>query len=325
MNVQDLITEWGAFYRAGGQNMRDLMVQLYRKSETDSVLTPINTEKTVLDRAYVTSTRVLQAFQKQFTAIGSTRFTPCEIKLHHQMIDVEEWPDDFDESWAAFLEENNLDRSQWPVIRWWLEKVVLAQRDEDYETLEVFKGVYQAPTPGTANPAGANMDGIRKKLNDGIAETGVNKITPLSTGAIETDPADFVKQVEDFYDQIPRPLKPKIKSLNMDHDLVKRFREGMRLLYNVNYAQVGDLTKIIDTDCRLVGLESMSGSPKIWGTVPGNGIVALKKAVNTNKFRVYPVDRMVRATTDYYKGVGFFILPWVVTNDQDTTDPDPGD
>src|SRR5690606_12675307 len=101
--------EHGAFYKAGGQNVNDLIAMIYQGSVTEQYFSAIRTDKTKIDKASAEITSVLQAFQKQFTAKGNSTFKPRSIELTKLKIDVEEYPDDIEQSWLGFLSSSNLD------------------------------------------------------------------------------------------------------------------------------------------------------------------------------------------------------------------------
>src|SRR3546814_6502021 len=90
ITITDVITEWGAVYRAGGEGVKDLLTKLKQRSVTAKYFPTRITEKTVLEKALAEFTRVLQRFQKGWTPIGGTTFTPEKIPLYKLKIDLEE-------------------------------------------------------------------------------------------------------------------------------------------------------------------------------------------------------------------------------------------
>jgi hypothetical protein len=290
------------------------MSQIFEKSETEMQFQRRVTENTVLRKATAEQTRVLQAFQKAFTPLGTTTFKPRPIQLYRLKIDCQETPDDLVESWLGFLTDNKLDRKTWPFIRWWIEKLIIPQSQEDWEMQEIYKGVFSEPTPNVANAAGANVNGIKKQINDWIDD---GDITPIVTGALSEDPETFVDQVEDFYKSIPKKYQTNVKSICISRDNKTKFKEGMRAKYNVNWNQVGDLVKLIDYDVMVKGLASMDGSDKLIATFPFNMAAGIKAPENENVFQVENVDRTVKIYTDFWKGIGFWVPEWIFTNDQD--------
>lgn len=316
--ITDILTEWGAFYRAGGQGVKDLLTKLRQRSVTAQYFPTRVTENTIMEKAVADFARVLQRFQKGWTPIGTTTFTPTKIPLYKLKIDLQETPDDLEESWLGFLADNNLDRRQWPFIRWYLENALI-KADEDLELNEIYKGVVGTITPGTATAAGASLQGIKAQLN---AHHAAGNLGTVTMGAVPTtDAEDFVDYVEDFINNIPRLLRRELDFLFVNEDLHDLFRDGMRAKYNTNYEQVADsrITKLRNDNINLVGLPSMDGSTRIWTTPKFNRQGGFKKPKNERIFEVEKVDRTVKAYTDYHKGYGFWIPQYVYSNDVELT------
>lgn len=330
ITITDIISEHGAYYKAGGQNVNDLIAMIYQGSVTESYFSPIRTDKTKIDKASAEITSVLQAFQKQFTPKGNTTFKPRSIELQKMKIDVEEYPDDIEQSWLGFLSSNNLDRRTWPFVRYWLQELVLKKAMENWELKEIYYGKYYAPTAGTANPDGKNFDGIRYKINKAIDD---GDITVIPSGAWTlSNPVTFVEEVEEWVREIPEIHRMKINQLFMSESLKTTYRSGMREKYNMYYAQAGDLDKVMDTNISIVGLPSMVGDHKIYCSVPMNMVIATKKPENVNVFKVEEAKRLVSAMTDFYKGFGIWLPEYVYTNDLNlgvpvvtSIDPETGD
>lgn len=309
----DIVAEFGAYYRNGGQNIKDVLLQFFVKSETEKIFNRRITEDTKKQGATAEFSSVLQSFQKQWTPKGDVTFSPLSQELFRLKIDVESYPDDLHESWLAFLTDNNLDRKTWPFVRWWVTNII-NKSHEDYETQEIFNGVYVAPTPGTPGVTGQSVDGIKVQLNrfnsDGLGNT-------ITLGAVPTDPVAFVEYMESMDAYISESNEQLFSNLDgyyMSKKLVKRFRTGMRNKYNQNYAQA-DIATMIDSDIPLIGLNSHSGSTKIWATPKVNRIQYMKAPGNENIMKVENVDRLVKAYTDYWKSVGYWNPAWVYQND----------
>lgn len=316
MNVADVITEFGAYYLNHDQGVKDLHKVLQFKTETDALFTVVQTEDTVIRRGSTAMTRLLQPFQKTWSPTGAVTFKPAEIKLYKMKVDFQDNPDDLEETWLGFLADNNVDRKEWPFVKWLLATEILAQIEEDYELNEVYAGEYAAPgTPGTAGAAGTAMDGIKKIINDHI---DAGDITPYATGALSTTLATFLAQIEDFaLNAIPEQYRNTPLTIAMSPDLHMRYRKAKRAAYNNNYAQESDLDTLADLPMvKVMGVASMIGSTKIWCTPKKNAIVGYKRAVKP-QLRAEGVDRTVKIFGDFYKGVGFVIPGIVWTNDQE--------
>lgn len=317
ITAADVVTEWGTVYRAEGQGVQDIMVKLMQKSVTAGYFAMRPTEKTILEKVSAQFARVLQRFQKAYTPVGGTTFEPLKIPLYKLKIDLLETPDDLEETWLGFLADKSLKRQDWPFIKWYLTQAT-EQADSDLEKFEIWAGVPGSITPGTATAAGTSLMGIRKQIN---TLNTASKLDLISVGAVPSDDEDFVDYVEEFFASIDPLLRAEIDFIFMEPDKVIRFRNGMRAKYNTYYEAVGnkDITKLRDYNVELIGLPSMTGSDKIWCTPPWNRQMGFKKPGNVNVFQVENVDRNVKAYTDYYKGFGFWIGEYVVSNDVDLT------
>ncbi|MBE7179276.1 MAG: hypothetical protein INR69_22935, partial [Mucilaginibacter polytrichastri] len=246
--------------------------------------------------------------------IGDTLFELEKIPLHHVKVDVAEMPDDLMPSWLGFLVDNNLKRSDWPFVKWWIEKLIVPKIQEDIEINEAFKGVRGTITSGTATAAGASIDGVRKTIRMGNT-AGKTKL--ITMGAAPVDPVDFVNYIEDFVAQIPELYRNLLDGLNMSKTLRDRFKTGMRTKYNVNYAQIGELLTVIDTDIKVNGSIAQAGSEMIWTTIKGNTARPVKFGENQGKFDIQLFERQVKLLSDWYVGYGFWYMPWVFHNDRD--------
>jgi hypothetical protein len=312
--VTEVVSAWGKYINHG-QNKKDILSMFRDKSATDEVLTMIPTENDVLRKSTVSVSRVLQRFQKAYTALGAVEFLPFEIPLDRLKIDFSETPDDIVQSWLAFLSDRGLDRKDWPLMKF-LPYHIIEQSREDWELLEVYKGVQAAIVPGTASASGASVNGIKKQINDHITAGRIP--ATISTGAPSTTPATWAGQVEDFFEAIPEKYWPHISSINMSPSLRTRFKKGNRAKYNVNYEQKDSLLTLMDHEnVEIKGLPSMTGSTKIWCTVKGNAVCGIKTPTQEGVFQVQEIKREVVLMTDWWKGVGFFVPQWIFTNDQD--------
>lgn len=313
INIADIITEHGAHYKAGGQNVNDLIGMIYQGSVTEQYFAPIRTEKTKIDRATAEISSVIQAFQKNFTRKGDATFKPLSIELTKLKIDVEEYPDDIEQSWLGFLAANNLDRKTWPFIRYWLQELVLKKAQENWELNEIYYGKYYAPVQDTPNPDGKNFDGVRYTLNKLISD---GSVTTIPSGAwTKNNAVTFVEEIEAWVKEIPSLYRSKIKQLFMSEDLRMLYRQGKREKYNMYYAQETDLDKVVDTNISVIGLPSMVGDDKIFCSTDMNMVMATKKPENERVFKVEEAKRLVSAMTDFYKGFGIWVPDWVFTND----------
>lgn len=312
MNVADIITEFGAYYINQGQNMSRLVKILNEKSVTEQAFTTVVTDDTRWRGAQSTIDRLLQPFQKGWTPLGTTGFTPIEIEQFPFKMDYEDYPDELEATWLGFLADGNLDRREWPFVRWVVEVHLLPKIKEDYELNEIFAGVRVAPTPGNAGAAGTGMNGIKYLRNLYI---GNGRITPINTGSLATDPSDFVDQIEEFCDMINTRYWMQNMELNMSQTLARRYARGHRAKYGKDNDFTGVKTTVEGTNITVVGRPSHNGSDIIWATPKNNAVRLLKKSQNMDRVRIETQKRQVQIFTDFYSGIGFLIPEIVFTND----------
>jgi len=337
IDVSSIVNMHGQVYKDSGQGVADIRNKFYAPSETDAVFGIIPTTETVKHGGKAEQTRVLQRFQKVDTVIGSLTIEGMVANLTKLKVDVSEYPDDIEDTWAGFLAKlDTNERAKWPFVQWWLNEHVMPKSTEDWEELEVYKGTTDIiATPGTANPAGSNYIGLRKRINLGItAGTVLNATT--TTGAFSTDPATFVTQIEDWVklckerDSVSRNLFENgyIKEICMSKQYRDMFRLGMAIKYNTQYAQVGlnsnlnvdNTITVFNSTIKIVGLASMSGDSKIFATPVWNKYGFIKRPISGTYFNVMADgtnSRKVKATMDFWKTLGFWDNKYVYTNDND--------
>jgi len=328
MDIQDIQTEWGTFYRDGGQNIARVLKKPYVPSLTEALFGLIPTDDTSYQLAIAELSRVLQPFQLGWTPLGDFKVAPIMLTQTPFKVDLEENPDKLENSWLGFLADNNLDRAQWPFVRYLVEEHLYARMDEDYELNEIYFGKLAAPTPGTPGAAGTGMDGIRTIINRGIQQS---RITPIALGAIPSDPQAFCEYIEAFVEKFTLRYRGQAMEVCMNLTLARRYAKGRHAKYK---SDIADPTarQLIDgngnvllsspiefTNHRVVGLLSMGDSMKIWATNKENRKRLAKKTVNTRQVRIESAKRQVAIYTDFYKGLGFPVLEAVFTNELDLT------
>ncbi len=239
INVTDVVTQFGAFYKPGSDNQKNLRNMIYKAVETAQYFQNRPTDDTIWRGTKASLDRVVQPFQKAFTPISTLTFKPNQFDLFKLKVDVEETPDDIESTYLGFLADlPEADRAKWPFVRYWLEQHIMPKKDEDLETAEYFKGVYATPTAGVAGAAGTSMNGLRKVIRSYNTAGRTN----LGNGAILTgSPAaadvDFCTQVEEMAEAIPSLFRSRIDHFFMSKELELKYKRGKRTKYNINYLQ----------------------------------------------------------------------------------------
>jgi hypothetical protein len=321
--ITDVVADFGAYYKPGSDNQKNLRNMIYKPAETAAYFQSRPTEDTIWRGTLAELDRIVQPFQKAFTPISSLTFTPNEFNLFKIKIDLKETPDDIEKSYLGFLanmEEN--DRAKWPFVRWWMENQIMPAKDRDLELNEYFAGVYAAPTPTVAGAASTAMDGIRKVIR-GYNTAGRLNLGdgPIATGAAAGDDADFCTQVEEFVSSIPTHFRTRVDNVFMGKDLELKYKRGKRKKYAAyfNFIESPGLYTIEDFPMvKVVGLESHTSSGLYWTTIANNRIRPTKKAALKDTMLVQQFSpREVSAYTDWWEALNFEVPEFVFTNDQD--------
>lgn len=311
-----LNSAFGTVYKHGDKSERDLFQKIYYGATFDQDLfTKVSTKLTEYQEGLSSSTAVTQPYQTDFTPSGSVVFAPIKLSLQAWKIDVQLSSHDIWDKWVAFLHDmEKRDESMQAFVRYVMENHVLPQHLEDWELNIAYAGVYAAPTPGTAGAVGTTINGVKKVINDAITAT---TITPITTGAADSDPATFVQQIQDYVAQISTRARKKPMILAMSEDLELRFRNGMRELYPTTSRDIVDLLKVANyPNIEVRGYPAMGTSGKYFCTPKTN---ALKAVRGTAREWQWVSDiRLIKGTTDQWAAYGFRDHSLVFTNDQDT-------
>lgn len=300
MTISNVVTEFGAFYKEGSANKKNLQPQLFQDQVTPSICTPIITNDTVYDISGAELAEVLQPYQDLFTKKGNLTFTPRRIPLRQMKIDWEDNPVRLEGNWLGFLANNKLKKSEYPFVQWLIETRLINRSKQDRELLAYFKGVYVAATPGTAGAAGAVMDGLKKLIDDGITATTINLVG--ITGGLTA--SNIFDQVELFDKALPETWLGHEVAICMSPAWVKAYHTDKRNTLGVQPTyKKGD--EIVDfSENKIVGLPSMSGTNYIFAT-PKFNLVHLTNKVKGNDFTLESSKRTVSIFTDWWEGMGF--------------------
>ncbi|WP_234733244.1 hypothetical protein [Tellurirhabdus bombi] len=320
MNVSDIITEFGNYYRQQGQGVASLFQVVNQPFESENALTPMFTDQTIWQASKASFNKVLQPFQRAFTPTQTSKFTPLEIRMFHMKGDVLEYPDDLESSWLGFLSSAKLKRSEWPIIRWMLENQFYPQLKEDLELDAVGRGVFVSPTINVASEPIKAMNGLQKIINDQIT---AGRMTPIGMGAIPSSDQDFVDYIEEFADMMDKKYWSQPMDVNLSQTLARKYARGYRDKYDKSIDF--DVNKSINvqlTNLTLKPLPSMNlkndGEPcnRIFCTPKKNKVILKKKTQNMDMVDIQDFNRDVKIMTDFWLGVGFILPEIVFCNDQ---------
>ncbi len=310
ITTADIIKEYGAYYINAGQNAKRILTMLSQGREITRFATPVKTDDTIFRLANATFRSLVQPFQKTFTQKGGTEIVPKEIRQYRFKIDDEFMPDELYATWLGFLTAPNVNRKDWPFVKWLVEHYYKKQIDQDMELNEYFNGVYQAPTAGVAGSDGTGMDGVLKLLTDGV---NAAKMKSIDIGALNE--ATIFDQVEEFTDEISEVYQGIKMNVNMSRKWWKKYMQDKRAQGFYQKTSDKEITSEIDfTPLDVKPLASMVGSDVIFCTPRENFIHVSPASLNRNNFKVEEAKRSVAVMGDWSEGLGFGIDEIVWTN-----------
>lgn len=300
ISVADVISEFGAYYNANRANKKNLRNQIFQGMETPGVCTSIITDSSVYEVSGSQIGEVLQPYQSMFTKKGNLDFSPKSIPLRQMKIDWEDNPSVLFGNWLGFLADNNVDRKQWPFIKWLIEEKLIPKSREDRELLAYFKGTYLAPTPGTAGDAIDVMDGLGKQIDDGLTAATINQIT--LNGGLTT--SNIFDQVEAFVNGLPDTWEGRGVKVCMSKRWAKAYLTDKRNTLGTQPSYEKGSAGVDFTDTEVKGLASMSGTDYIFATVPAN-LAHIKNRKKAEDFQVEGSKRTVSVYSDWSEAISF--------------------
>lgn len=317
MDIQEIISAFGAYYENSGQNQTRVKKMLTQGLVTPGLCMPVKTDDTVFKLAKLSLQHVVQPFQKGWTPRNAAAITPNEIRLFHFKVDEDIWPDDAEATWLGFLTSESVTRKEWPLVRYLIETGYVPQINHDMELFEYGKGVYVEPTQGESGVTGSGMDGLIIQLQRGVDNETINSI-PL--GALNKD--TIYDQVEAFVDGISQIYQGIPMSVFMSQTWRKLYLRNKR--ENGYYFRTSDkdVDESIDfTNQNVVELPCLNGTDVMFATPKENLLHLTKKSSNKTKFSIEESKREVSFLCDWWEGMGFGMNAAVWTNVLTTPPP----
>lgn len=319
IDIDDLVTEYGAFYKADANRRQRLKDKLYNTgNKFDEHFMMVPTDNTREEFAYSDQTEVLQPYQVAYTSKGDHTVLPNPATLFWAKMDLDYVPDHLVLSWAGFLRANNLDASTCPFIQYVIENHVIPKGNEDWYLSVAFLGEYAAPTPGTAGAASTTADGVRKLIQDKYAD---GAISPFALGAPPADAVEFCLYMEEFAASIPEQHRGRSMTFRMREELRLRYLEGFNELHNKYFLKQGvDINKMPIyqyPNLTVEGFENMGSSDMIFIAAKDNSWKLMKGSAKKEILKVETLKRQVFMFTDFHAGYFFPNPTEVWVNDQD--------
>jgi hypothetical protein len=321
LDITALVAEFGSYYQEQA-NMDRLKSQLRQGGEIMNLCKRISTKNKTHTIALVGKARKVQPWKSDWSPTDGGDMNPHTIIKHRMKVDEELQPDDHTlDTYLTFLEGEGIDRSEWPFIRWYIEKEMLPQIIEDLELNELWLGEQATPAAGaTPGAISTSIDGLALAIVSGLSAGYVNAI---NTGALDATDSVFVEQMEDWAQAVPALYRNKKLVVHMSYANALRFQRGYEDLYgtiaNPIMANAAGGMNLRYTNWNIVGLVGMGSSDRVWATNsgPGGNIILLQNRIeNMNNFKVEVAKRMVNIMTDFDLGIGFEDPRDVFVNDQ---------
>lgn len=314
ITVSSIVSEYGAYYIDAGQNKKRLLSLLTQGRELEKYVTPIKTNDTIYRLGNAAFNSLVQPFQKGFTQKGGLTIVPNEIRVFNLKIDDEFYPDEIKATWLGFLASNQVDRKEWPLVKWLMEVYYKQQIDRDMELNEYYKGVYAAPSVGVAGSDGTGMNGLQMQLQAGVDAGTINSIA-LTGGAL--DEATIFDQVEEFTDGIAEVYQGVEMNVFMSRYWYKKYMQDKRAQGFYQKTSDAQIDGGIDfTPQSVKPLACMTGTNDIFCTPKQNLLHITPETLTKNNFKVEEAKRVVAVMGDWWEGLGFGINQAVWTNIQ---------
>ena len=293
-----IVQEYGAYYIDAGQNKKRILNMLSQGSEIVKYATPIKTDDTIFRLANATFHSLVQPFQKTFTQKGGVDIVPNEIRQYRFKLDDEFMPDEFYATWLGFLTAQQVDRKEWPFVKWLIEVYYKNQIDQDMELNEYYKGVYATPLAGIAGADGTGMNGVQHLLKAGVEQGTINSIDIGTLNA-----SNIFDQIEAFTDEISEVYQGVKMNVFMSRHWLKKYLQDKRVQGFYQKFSEKDIDSGIDfTPLNVIGLASMVGTEDIFCTPAQNFLHVAPATITKNSFKFEEAKRAVAVMTDWAEG-----------------------
>jgi hypothetical protein len=317
MDVSEIVSAYGAYYESAGQNKARILGKISQGLVTPGYCTPVKTDDTIFKLGQITSGDLVQSFQKAYTPKSSIALVPNELRLYPFKVDVDIMPDEIEATWLGFLASNSVSRQDWPLIRFLLEHAeqgIIPIINRDMETKEYGKGVYVAPTPGTASVTGQGMNGLVKLITIGVQAQTINSIDIEALVA-----STIFDQVELFVDGISEDYQNVAMNVFMSPYWAKMYHRDKRVQGFYQIASEANINAGIDfTPQQVVALPSLSGTSMIFATPKANMLHLTKNLNNKTNIKIEESKRTVSFLANWWEGIGFGMDGVVWSNLQKT-------
>lgn len=216
-------------------------------------------------------------------------------------------------SWLGFLTDENEKKSDWPLVRYISEALLIPKANEELGEIAC-RGNFVAPTAGVPGLPLTSADGVLTIIADQITATN---ISPIASGAFTS--SNIFANVESFVKSIPSKYRKKNYNLYMSDtnqwDLVTNYRDefgGNAAIVNGNELTV----KIGNTMIKTIGISGFATSNRFLYTPKDNMKKLFNKIDQIEKFYVQNLLGKLYLFLQFRRGYGFDRYEEVFVNDQ---------
>jgi hypothetical protein len=308
-DVSEIITQLGAYSRKVAP---EIWRKIFTGLELEQYMKKVSGVTDVYKTMSSSNSEILQPFQSGFQEKGAVAFTAYENKVRQIKIDyLLQNMDDIYATYLAFMADESKSRTEWPLVKYIWENHLIPSIKEELNLLSA-KGVYAAPTPGTAGSSISSTDGILTIVAREITATNLSAIV---TGAVTTSNA--VDKFELFNDSMDAKYREMKGIIFCSKTLETYYKRDYRNVFGLtNDKDAKDNTKLDATQKVIVGLECFEGSQRMLFTPANNLLCMYDKIMVPNGFDVQKENRDVKLLADFKRGYGFGTLEEVFVNDQ---------
>lgn len=320
MDVKEIVKAFGAYYQNSGQNTKRILLALLQGAETPKYMTRIKTDDTIFRLAQGHMKKLVQPFRKGWHPSNAASFTPNELKLYKMKVDEDITPDEIEATWLGFLAAANLNRKDWPLIKYLIEKMYIPQIHQDMELDAYFWGVRKEPQGDEAVKPSDCMDGLHIQLQRGVDAGTINLVESIG----ELNPAQIFDQVEAFDDGIKGVYRNVPMNIFMSPENRIAYLRDKRAQGFYDMKSDAEVNSGVDfTPRRVVGLPSMTGYKYMFATPQDNLLHLTKREANKTSIKIEESKREVALMCDWWEGVGIGMNGIVWTTQPKTLTSDP--
>lgn len=315
-DLTQLTSSLGAYHRKHSDELFSTLLERDHELRIFQTISGVKDEF-VFDE--VQMTEVIQAYQKTWTPKGDIIFKPEILKARRIKVDMELDIIALERTWEGARIDGSLPEGQ-EFFEGYIMDYIAKRIRKDLRTA-LFKGIYVAPTTGTAGAAINSMDGLLTQYTTALAASKINNV--VATGVLT--PSNVREKLEDIYDSVDDDFKEENLVMLVSGTVLRWYKRDYRSEFgaNTDYNAPGKelVPAIIDgTNTEVIGIPAMNGSSAVIVTTKDN----LKRLIDGTgedsdfNLRFQVNRRIIDVLADFKMGVGFPIIKGLVWGNDPT-------